>query len=235
MTGPSFGPSHIPPLKIFRSRKASLRSCIFRKRLYDNSASTGEVPCTPHKNVQFPSPDHCMEGGRCLLASSHAGTRLPIADLIHGPGRSPSARRLLADPVSSFPKVWFLLLFFCHLFRKHNNPELFKSDDIKTGDTHRGMSPVKIHIMTSYGGIIRIRLKGRSSITSSQPANELPCFYQICNVSMLNHRQIYYSASGEIFKCDFLVHFYPLSFHDQGQRKRPPDSGESHNATQKNR
>ena len=98
--------------EIFRSRKASLRSCIFRKRLYDNSASTGEVPCTPHKNVQFPSPDHCMEGGRCLLASSHAGTRLPIADLIHGPGRSPSARRLLADSVSSFPKVWFLLLFF---------------------------------------------------------------------------------------------------------------------------
>ena len=52
----------------------------------------------------------------------------------------------------------------------------FKSDNSKTGDTPRGMSPVKIHIMTSYGGIIRIRLKGRSSITSSQPANELPCF-----------------------------------------------------------
>ena len=98
------------------------------------------------------------------------------------------------------------------------------------------MPPAKnLLIMTSYGGIIRIRLKGRSSITSSQPANELPCFYQICNVSMLNHRQTYYSASGEIFKCDFLVHFYPLSFHDQGQHKRPPDSGESHNATQKNR
>ena len=48
------------------------------------------------------------------------------------------------------------------------------------------ISPVKIHLMTSYDGIIRIRLKGRSSITSSQPANELPCFYQICNVSMLN-------------------------------------------------
>ena len=138
-------------------------------------------------------------------------------------------------PFPPFPKYGFCYFFFCHLFRKHNNPELFKSDDIKTGDTHRGMSPVKIHIMTSYGGIIRIRLKGRSSITSSQPANELPCFYQICNVSMLNHRQTYYSASGEIFKCDFLVHFYPLSFHDQGQRKRPPDSGESHNATQKNR
>ena len=38
------------------------------------------------------------------------------------------------------------------------------------------ISPVKIHLMTSYDGIIRIRLKGRSSITSSQPANELPCF-----------------------------------------------------------
>jgi len=97
------------------------------------------------------------------------------------------------------------------------------------------ISPVKIHLMTSYDGIIRIRLKGRSSITSSQPANELPCFYQICNVSLLNHRQTYYSASGGIFKYDFLVHFYPLSFHDQGQRKRPPDSGKSHNATQKNR
>ena len=185
MTGPSFGPSHIPPLKIFRSRKASLRSRVFRKRLYDNSASTGEVPCTPHKNVQFPSPDHCMEGGRCLLASSHAGTRLPIADLIHGPGRSPSARRLLADPVSSFLKVWFLLLFAQGLnsnwFFLPPVPEtqcsrLFKSDDSKTGDTPRGTSPVKIHIMTSYGGIIRIRLKGRSLSTSSQPANELPCF-----------------------------------------------------------
>ena len=33
------------------------------------------------------------------------------------------------------------------------------------------MPPVKNPcIMTSYGGIIRIRLKGRSSITSSQPA-----------------------------------------------------------------
>ena len=30
--------------------------------------------------------------------------------------------------------------------------------------------------MTSYGGIIRIRLKGRSLMTSSQPAHELPCF-----------------------------------------------------------
>ena len=31
--------------------------------------------------------------GRCLLASSHAGTRLPIAD-IQNPGRSPSVRHI---------------------------------------------------------------------------------------------------------------------------------------------
>ena len=34
--------------------------------------------------------------------------------------------------------------------------------------------------MTSYGGIIRIRFKGRSSITSSQPANtSSPVFISI--------------------------------------------------------
>ncbi len=33
------------------------------------------------------------------------------------------------------------------------------------------MPPVKNLRVTSYGGIIRIRLKGRSLITSSQPAN----------------------------------------------------------------
>ena len=30
--------------------------------------------------------------------------------------------------------------------------------------------------MTSYGGIIRIRLKGRSLITSSQPAKQAPLY-----------------------------------------------------------
>ncbi len=39
------------------------------------------------------------------------------------------------------------------------------------------MSPVKNpYIMTSYGGITRIRLKGRSSITSSQPAKQAPLY-----------------------------------------------------------
>ena len=39
------------------------------------------------------------------------------------------------------------------------------------------MPPVKNPcIMTSYGGITRIRLKGRSSVTSSQPASQAPLY-----------------------------------------------------------
>ena len=39
------------------------------------------------------------------------------------------------------------------------------------------MPPVKNHCeTTSYGGITHIRLKGRSSITSSQPASQAPLY-----------------------------------------------------------
>ena len=39
------------------------------------------------------------------------------------------------------------------------------------------MPPVKNPcVMTSYGGITRIRLKGRSLITSSQPASQAPLY-----------------------------------------------------------
>ena len=39
------------------------------------------------------------------------------------------------------------------------------------------MPPVKNPcVMTSYGGIIRIRLKGRSLVTSSQPALQAPLY-----------------------------------------------------------
>ena len=41
----------------------------------------------------------------------------------------------------------------------------------KTGDNLSDASCKKSLNMTSYGGIIRIRLKGRSSVTSSQPVN----------------------------------------------------------------
>ena len=42
------------------------------------------------------------------------------------------------------------------------------------------MPPVKNRpMMTSYGGIIRIRVKGRSWMTSSQPATQAPLFLLI--------------------------------------------------------
>ena len=45
------------------------------------------------------------------------------------------------------------------------------------------MPPAKnLLIMTSYGGIIRIRLKGRSSITSSQPAVQAPLSIFDCGI-----------------------------------------------------
>ena len=48
---------------------------------------------------------------------------------------------------------------------------------IKTGDTFPDASCKKSHCkMTSYGGITRIRLKGRSSSTSSQPAIQAPLY-----------------------------------------------------------
>ena len=68
-------------------------------------------------------PLRFTEGSALLYLYRPATLRRDLSDDL--------ARRLLADPVSSFLKVWFLLLFFCHLFRKHNDPELFKSDDIK--------------------------------------------------------------------------------------------------------
>ena len=89
--------------------------------------------------------------GRGLLASSHAGTRLPIA--LVRPRRSPSSAALLRE-TRSLP---------------------FQT---KTGGNRSDASCKKSLNMTSYGGIIRIRLKGRSLMTSSQPATRAPLF---CN------------------------------------------------------
>ena len=59
---------------------------------------------------------------------------------------------------------------------QHKLPCIF-SCKTKTGDNPCGMPPVKNPCaMTSYGGIIRIRLKGRSLITSSQPASQAPLY-----------------------------------------------------------
>ena len=63
---------------------------------------------------------------------------------------------------------------------------------IKTGGNPYGMPPVKNRCkMTSYGGIIRIRLKGRSWMTSSQPANtSSPVF-----ISALSYTRFFQKAS----------------------------------------
>ena len=49
--------------------------------------------------------------------------------------------------------------------------------------------------MTSYGGIIRIRLKGRSSVTSSQPASQAPLYLFI----MLLYTR-FYKIQGGLWK-----------------------------------
>ena len=96
--------------------------------------------------------------GRCLLASSHAGTRLPIANL-QGSGRSPSVRHIRGSR--------FLLSQKIISYKSKNRRQPFRDASCK-----------KSLCMTSYDGIIRIRLKGRSLSTSSQPANtSSPVFY----------------------------------------------------------
>ena len=51
-------------------------------------------------------------------------------------------------------------------------------------------------LVASYGGIIRIRCKGRSMITSSQPAHELPCY---CLTIQLYHQRRVLSTGAEDF------------------------------------
>ena len=64
----------------------------------------------------------------------------------------------------------------------HEDASFAKYGKTKTGDACYGVScknpylqSMHFDVMTSYGGIIRIRLKGRSSGTSSQPALQAPC------------------------------------------------------------
>ena len=96
-----------------------------------------------------------------MLVASHAGTRLPIAAIIQGSGRSPSACRASAR---NCPEPGQGVFPPCLVLRQ-----------TKTGDPLRA-SCKKSPVMTSYGGIIRIRLKGRRSIPSSQPASQAPLY-----------------------------------------------------------
>ena len=121
--------------------KGNMCSALFslRKRLY-LYLYAATLPC-----VKFsPSIPAVWKFGRCLLASSHAGTRLPIA-VIQNSGRSPSVR-------FSFPKD-----------KKTKTPDLNAS--------------VKSSLMTSSGGIIRIRLKGRRYVLPLSLSAQAPLFF----------------------------------------------------------
>ena len=62
------------------------------------------------------------------------------------------------------------------------------------------MPPVKNPwVITSYGGIIRIRLKGRSSVTSSQPALQAPLYlFQVLRYTQLSKNAREKSKSTEV-------------------------------------
>ncbi len=140
--------------------------------------------------------------GRCLLASSHAGTRLPIADL-QDPGRSPSVRHssgsctLLSQntknrgiPVVVSPKKRAQAFPTAALSTSGirvegetflsacttSSPCIFSCTN-KTGDNPSGASCKKSLCMTSYGGIIRIRLRVEVRLLPLSLQHKLPCIY----------------------------------------------------------
>ena len=98
--------------------------------------------------------------GRDLLVSSHAGTRLPIA-VIQAQGAPPQPA---TEPTVD--------AHFSPLLPRYTKP----------GDTCGDVSWSQWFHMTPYGGMIRIRFKGRSDTASSQLASQAPlCFDCICD------------------------------------------------------
>ena len=74
------------------------------------------------------------------------------------------------------------------------------------------MPPVKNPcVMTSYGGIIRIRLKGRSSVTSSQPASQAPLY--------LFHLLVYTRFCKNKCLHKIYSYFYPNDSHQEDAGK----------------
>ena len=65
-------------------------------------------------------------------------------------------------------------------------PRVIQFANKKTGDTPLDAPCKKSGNMTSYGGIIRIRCKGRSLVTSSQPASQAPLYLVECIVRRLS-------------------------------------------------
>ena len=122
------------------------------------AADSGPGKPRPARKKRQSDPSGC---GRDLLVSSHAGTRLPIAVGCKAQGAPPQP----AAPVRRAA--------LCRAGMIPPQKMLTKQKQ----ETPGGVPPVKNRpSMTSYGGIIRIRLKGRRSIPSSQPASQAPLY-----------------------------------------------------------
>ena len=104
------------------------------------------------------------------MASSHAGTRLPIA-VIEGSGRSPSARKNCSCPDSSFPK------------EKNRRRPADVSCKKSSYDFLRRHYPHQV--------------KGRSGRFLSACRCKLPCFVRWRHVLDANHRAYYIAGGGE--------------------------------------
>ena len=98
--------------------------------------------------------------GRGSLASSHAGTRLPIAALAGpDPGRSPSARSRINRGAGNSAV----------------SPRSLRKKVEKTAGDPKGPPAASDRMMTSYGGITHIRWRVEAN-ASSQP-KRLPCVF----------------------------------------------------------
>ena len=92
--------------------------------------------------------------GRCLLASSHAGTRLPIAD--YKTQGAPPQPATVVDDISSLHKGYrYPSTAGAHSVRPRGAAG--QTQIQKTGRLPAAAPPGKNLGMTSYGGIIRIR------------------------------------------------------------------------------
>ena len=138
------------------------------------------MPTLPQQNSPCPQQGGNRYGrcGRSLLASSHAGTRLPIAAFIQGSGRSPSARSRPLRRLAATKN------------RRH----------------HSGASCKKSF---SYDFLRRHyphQVKGRSLVTSSQPASRAP----LCFV----FRRVLYTRRGKKARTSFSFAFLPNRFYN---------------------
>ena len=148
--------------------------------------------------------ESAWKGGRCLLASSHAGTRLPIAE-IQDSGRSPSVRHIGGSRFPLSQKIKNRRIPFvvssCNRASMFPTAALSASGIRVEGDSFLSACPNKLPCMCSckiktgetfcgfsckksvHDDFLRRhyphQVKGRSSITSSQPAHTSSPVFQL--------------------------------------------------------